>query len=60
MNLRKLQLALLKIGFSWGEALELGEEEALALIETYAALHRPAEIRESGKRFVSTRRKRKA
>lgn len=60
INLRKLQLALLKAGFTAAEALDLGEEEALGFIEAYASLHRPGESTENEKRFVSVRRKRTA
>lgn len=57
-NLRKLQLALLKIGLSWQDTQSIGEDEALALVAAYSGFAGvDGGESNSSKRFTSSRKK---
>lgn len=52
-----LRLALLKVGLSWSESLEIGEEEALALIDDFVEMGKPKSATNGDTvRRVATRR----
>jgi hypothetical protein len=56
-HLGRLQLTLLKIGLDWIAVQDIGEVEAIALLDAYGSL--TARVKEeSGSRFVSSRKKR--
>ena len=57
-----MQAMLLKIGIGYSEMMELGEAEAVALLETYATVSgaRGAVVSDGGVTHTSSRRRRKA
>jgi hypothetical protein len=59
--MRVLRLALLKVGLTWSETLEIGQEEALVLIDDFIERGKPRPPEQEGiVRKVATRRLNKA
>ncbi len=59
--MRVLRLALLKVGLTWAETLEIDQEEALVLIDDFIAMGKPKPAEQEGVvRKVATRRLNKA